>query len=538
MEVSMDLSSRVNQVLARIYHLPYLMEEIHMYKILIVDDEPTIREGLRTLIPWDECGFQVIDTAANGQEALQKCKLLLPDLLIADIRMPEMSGLELVKKLRELKLNIHVLILSGYADFEYAKQAIVHRIDGYLLKPVDEDELIEHLEKLRVSLDREALMKQPDDSKIRMEKVIQSLLADDETRIEEYSAYEDELGWQSYEVVLIKPLISADNVHVQPAVIKLKLTRFIEESDQGVLFSMEPYIGILLKNGIADDSQRRVLYKNVKQACEGQVEDFAIVTGGKVSKWTEIKNSYQIAIKLMKSRFFHRNGFIATADSTPEQQNSDLTKMEQEEYLSASADTLYLALEVGNKEAALSFIKETAERMHNTGYGEDELKNWFVQMFSFVMDKLSKSHSELQSLEFRGRLMEIYKEYRYAGLIERLSSIAMVIGDSLESVGTDNQVKKMIDLIQRNYRENLRLEKLAELLNYNSAYLGKLFKLETGEHFNTYLDKVRIEQAKVLLGEGFKVYQVAEKVGYANVDYFHTKFRKYVGISPSAYKNK
>ncbi|MNN40620.1 HTH-type transcriptional regulator YesS [compost metagenome] len=96
----------------------------------------------------------------------------------------------------------------------------------------------------------------------------------------------------------------------------------------------------------------------------------------------------------------------------------------------------------------------------------------------------------------------------------------------------------MLDMIHRNYGDNLKLETLAGVLNYNNAYLGKLFKNATGEYFNTYLDKVRIEQAKRMLQEGMKVYQVAEKVGYTNADYFHSKFKRYVGTSPSVYRKQ
>lgn len=509
-----------------------------MYKVLLVDDEPTIREGLRTLISWEELGFQVIDTAANGQEALQKCELLMPDLLISDIRMPGMSGLELIKSIRELNLKMRVLILSGYADFEYAKQAIIHRIDGYLLKPVDDDELIEYLLKLRDELDRDSLTKQAEEREIRMEDVIQSLLAEDEKLVTIYSAHQDVLHWNSYEVILIKPLTRNENMAAQPAIIKHKLAILVEQKELGIVFAMDPYIGILVKNGLEDDYQRKNVYKYIAEACADQVSDFTVVTGGRVNSWSEIIESYHHALNIMKNRFFHDDGSIATSELNAIQSLTEIPAMEQEDLLSATTDTLYLALEIGNRKAALEFIKEVAERMLKAGYGEEELKSWFVQVFSSVMDKLSNSHSEIQSLEFRGKLMEIYKEYRYAGLLERLNSIAVVIADSLVSTGSENQIKRMIDLIHRNYRENLRLEKLAELFNYNSAYLGKLFKQETGEHFNTYLDKVRIEQAKALLEQGLKVYQVAEKVGYANVDYFHTKFRKYVGISPMGYKKK
>ena len=102
--------------------------------------------------------------------------------------------------------------------------------------------------------------------------------------------------------------------------------------------------------------------------------------------------------------------------------------------------------------------------------------------------------------------------------------------------GRGNEIKKITELIQRRYNENLKLETLSELFNYNSAYLGKMFKNTTGEYFNTYLDKVRIENAKQLLNQGMKVYEVAEKVGYMNPDYFNSKFRKYVGVSPTAFR--
>lgn len=102
--------------------------------------------------------------------------------------------------------------------------------------------------------------------------------------------------------------------------------------------------------------------------------------------------------------------------------------------------------------------------------------------------------------------------------------------------GRGNEIKKITEIINRRYNENLKLETLSELFCYNSAYLGKMFKNTTGEYFNTYVDKVRIEKAKEFLTQGMKVYEVAEKVGYMNPDYFNAKFRKYVGISPTSYR--
>ncbi len=510
-----------------------------MYKVLLVDDEPTIREGLRTLIPWDELGFQVMDIAANGHEALQKCTQLLPDLLIADIRMPGMSGLELIKSVRGLELNMHILILSGYADFEYAKQAITHRIDGYLLKPVDEDELTGYLVKLRTELDvATALVSRiVDVRQLGMDRVVQALLAEDLDHHSASSEIVESLNWETYEVILIKPLFLNEFSSAQPMIIKNKLAEKFDESGRGIVFSMDPYIGILLKGGLGDERNLYSRYKEISEACKGQVIDFFVVSGGEVFSWQDIVVSYRSALEMMHNRFFLQSGTISLKDKEEliVHQSTDDAKHLDSLFL-AAVDTLYLALEIGNHLAARELIVETAEDLVRSGCTEEEIKTRFVQLFSTVLDKLTHNRSEMHSLEIRAGLVEIYKETRYLALIERLAAIAEGMANSMENSGTDKQIKRMIDLIHRNYSENLKLEKLAELFNYNSAYLGKLFKQATGEHFNTYLDKVRIEQAKALLEQGLKVYQVAEKVGYANVDYFHTKFRKYVGTSPTGYK--
>lgn len=127
-----------------------------MYKAMIVDDEPAIREGLTSIIDWRDCGFYIVDTAENGREALDKFKEHRPELVIVDIRMPGMSGLEVIRSIREMNGEpFHFLILSGYADFDYARQAMGFGVDGYLLKPVDEEEMTTELKRVRRSIESE-----------------------------------------------------------------------------------------------------------------------------------------------------------------------------------------------------------------------------------------------------------------------------------------------------------------------------------------------------------------------------------------------
>lgn len=189
-----------------------------MYSVLIVDDELAIREGLTALLDWESSGFQIIDTAANAIEAKYKYELYSPDLMIVDIRMPGRDGLELIKELRENDPEMHIIILSGYADFDYAKRALAFGIDNYLLKPVDELELQLYLAKLSAELDaRSSHRKNHAAVKVwSREMLVQSLLMENSPQMlpsMEASIHEAGLLWDSYQVVLIRLLLqdNADN---------------------------------------------------------------------------------------------------------------------------------------------------------------------------------------------------------------------------------------------------------------------------------------------------------------------------------------
>ncbi|MNM87775.1 HTH-type transcriptional regulator YesS [compost metagenome] len=203
-------------------------------------------------------------------------------------------------------------------------------------------------------------------------------------------------------------------------------------------------------------------------------------------------------------------------------------------------EQLFYAVDIGNQDAVKSLLRQLGEAYMTDGAMENEIKNRYVELLTTIYSKALKQSPELQSRgkEFSDGFSKIQKAYSILELNGQAEVLLQQIMNQLGEDGKHREVKIMLDLIHRNYSDNLKLETLSGIFNYNSAYLGKLFKNTTGEYFNTYLDKVRIEKAKSYLEEGLKVYQVAEKVGYTNVDYFHSKFRKYVGTSPSAYRKQ
>lgn len=512
-----------------------------MYSVLIVDDEPTIREGMTTLIEWADYGFEVCGTAANGREALEKAGKLQPDLMLVDIRMPGMGGLELIERIRESGGKCHFLILSGYSDFDYARKAIGFRVDGYMLKPVDERELCEHLERIRDSIitEKEAKRQQEADVAWRGEQLVKSIItgtAGDSLSDDLWQPISQRLGLDSqcYRIALIEPEFTDEDDPGRGGLLKRQWSRELKHSDSGFVFLVEPYIGILLREEPRQEKAKSM--RLLSNLMDKENVPLFISVGEQAESFHHIRESYESALVGMRQRFVLGPGVIVFADEHNATQQADVNPAVMEEY----ADSLFFALDIGNKEKAEWAVTSAAARMTDARLDEESVKSYFVQMMSTALNKLAaanpKTFTTAQS--YAPAVSDIFRQKSLQSLVLHLNHIVQdTIRYSAEH-SPETIIKQMEDFIRRNYSENLKLETIADLFNYNSSYLGKLFKTHTGEHFNTYLDKIRIEKAKELLAQGLKVHQAAEKVGYASVDYFHTKFKKYEGVSPSAFKGR
>lgn len=256
-----------------------------MIKVLIVDDEPKLREGMRTLISWEELGYTVVATAANGFEALDKFHSFAPKLIVADIRMPGMDGLELINELRKENANCHVIILSGHADFEYAKRAISYHIDGYLLKPVDEEELISYLHDLRVTISQEEQLSQlQTDFPVRSNEVLlRELLQPRENGFDtaESAAGLGLTGW-SCEIVLLELKRAQKGEDGSEDRVRSLLEQHWP-AEEALFFTLPPYMGILLKEPLKDGDARTALWNDLNRVISKEGLDFHAASGGGVA---------------------------------------------------------------------------------------------------------------------------------------------------------------------------------------------------------------------------------------------------------------
>ncbi|WNS42957.1 response regulator transcription factor [Paenibacillus sp. MMS20-IR301] len=516
-----------------------------MIKVLIVDDEPKLREGMRTLIPWEEQGYTVVGTAANGYEALDKFRQLSPGLVMADIRMPGMDGLELISELRKESPNCHVLILSGYADFEYAKRAIAYHIDGYLLKPVDEDELITYLQELRekISLEERISEWQAAEPARNSEVLIRELL-----QMKDGSAAPGELAAElglegSCEVVLLelKGLNKGEDIREEQVRLLME-QHWAEEEDRGLFFMLPPYMGVMLKAPLKDDAARDSLWLELQHVVTKEGLAFQAAAGGAAVRPEEAFWSFNTARARLDDAFFGQENTLLSGKQ--DHWNEPLrSPVQQEEEPDPERDVevqLLLAVEAGSGEVARGLTQQIVRQLVLTRREETYIKDNLMRIVSSTIARLEAANPDARALIARlaSPMGEVYSSGNLHDVERLVAAYMEQISGLMGSSGRGDEIKRITDLIQRRYNENLKLGSLSEIFNYNSAYLGKMFKNQVGEHFNTYLDKVRIEKAKQLLTQGMKVYEVAERVGYMNSDYFNAKFRKYVGVSPSAFRKE
>ncbi|MDO3413336.1 response regulator transcription factor [Saccharibacillus sp. CPCC 101409] len=518
-----------------------------MFKVLIVDDEPMIREGLRTIVDWASEGFEIVDTASNGKEGLEKFGRLAPDLTIVDIRMPGMSGLDLIEKVRQDNSEAHFLILSGYAEFDYAKRAIVSGVSGYLLKPVDEEELIDELRRVREMLERErtarsARMEQ--DAALPKAQLVEELLFEDEPLEETQRARLAEalgVAAPAYRIALLDVHAGAEAESRQLAALRQRLKEMFEEKGDAIMFSAGPHIGLLLvRQSYVERGE--ALRSALLEAAGGLA--FHAARGPAVPELAAVALSFREAEGLLHARFFFESGEIIERESYEERFAGTREPAAGEgdsEEGPPLGDKLYYALDIRSRDAADKVLAELDRQVLLRRMDESAARSEYSRALSLAVGKLSSGEASAAELsrKFQSLLLsDVNHSQTYGELKQRVRSRLGELIDRFGGANKDTVLKQMIDFIRRNYSENLKLEVLAEMFGYNSGYLGKLFKNYTGEYFNAFVDKVRVEKAKELLAQGLKVHQVAARVGYSNADYFHAKFRKYVGTSPSAFRSE
>lgn len=514
------------------------MEQM-LIRVLIADDEPIVREGLRFLIDWESLGFSICGEAVNGEDALEKMRSLQPDLVLLDIRMPKLSGTELIEKARNADYSGEFIILSGYSEFKYAQTAIRFGVSFYLTKPVDEDELTESLLTIREKLYRQMQTKNSFRQYITKAKapVLTDLLTGREFNP---SINYAELGLLQpvYQVVICE--------WYSPYFQSYSFADLLRVSNQDQSFfeqiTIDSYDVVLLKGPYALDKFKACLrhYENAGPQKGSPLDNLFLAYGPAVHHPEQIKESYRTARKLMERRFFcEENQHVLSYVMLPEKPLSAEPLSPE-----ASGDygaRLFACIQAYNRRQVRALLEELSEALYVCGEDVHQIKYFLSGIFLQVKQSLTGLYSKAE-LPFASNaaIIELIENKRY--LYEIIRYFSEQFEMCIRAIGNNSSDSVFDDIlyyISQNYSQSLKLESIAPLFGYNSSYLGKLFNQKVGQNFNSYLDSVRLTEAIRLLDTtSMKVYEIAERVGYKNVDYFHQKFRKQYGQSPAEYRRR
>ncbi|MGN1179834.1 MAG: response regulator [Suilimivivens sp.] len=516
-----------------------------METVLIADDEQNIREGLKYIVDWKALDFEICGEASNGEDTLQAILKQNPSLVLLDIRMPKMYGTDIIRLAREKGYKGKFIILSGYSDFTYAQTAIRYGVDFYLTKPIDEEELWQALEKIRVTLDSERskseninLYKHKAKHVILHEIVTGTYDASETTSLSAEELEEMNLNADVYQVVIYEKFsLNPGDVSYSFADL-LKITNkgnhtfehFEEEGNEVIL--LKGSFALLKFQGFLDHYEKNPPQKG------SPLDSLFLAYGRPVTCLDEIYLSYEEASTLCKRRFFclqgqHTLGYEELPDV--KSRNLEINNDKLSEYCNLLTDYL---LSFNRKKVAESLF-QLEEYLYNVKNDISSVKLFLTDLYLRIKETINHTYNNM-SIPFPTNSECIDKidscHYLYE-IILFFSEQSEMVMNATGNPSRDTVLDDIIYYIDHNYQNNIKLESIAPLFGYNSAYLGKIFNKTVGESFNSYIDHRRIEQSKDLLEENhLKVYEIAEQVGYNNVDYFHKKFKKYVGISPAEYR--
>lgn len=516
-----------------------------METVLIADDEQNIREGLKYIIDWSALGFEICGETANGEETLQFILANSPSLVLLDIRMPKMYGTDIIRIAREHDYHGKFIILSGYSDFAYAQTAIRYGVDFYLTKPIDEDELHnailsikESLEEERSNTDNLQLLKSKAKNVILHEIVTGIYESPNATPLTHEEFESMNLIANVYQVVIYDKFSTKPNAVAYSFADLLKITNKGNHSFEH--FEEDGNEVILLKGDFALSKFQHFLahYEDTPPQPGSPLDTLFLAYGRPVYNLDEIYLSYEEASTLCKRRFFclqgqHTLGYRELPDVR--KRTLEITPEKLDEYCLLLNDYL-LAF---NRKMVAETLFDIEEYLYNVKNDISSVKLFLTDLYLRMKEQISHTYSTLEipfftnakALDYLNNCHYLYQMIRF--ISEQTEKVMNATGNS----SRDSVLDDILYYIDHNFQNNIKLENIAPLFGYNSAYLGKIFTKSTGKSFNSYVDYKRIEQSKELLQQNqLKVYEIAEQVGYKNVDYFHKKFKKYVGLSPAEYR--
>lgn len=502
-----------------------------MYQVLIVDDEEIVCRGLTEFIKWKEHGFEVAGTANNVDDGLALLKILSVNVIFLDIRMPDKSGLTMLPILKEKYPDIRVVILSGYSDFSYAREALRYSVRDYLTKPVSLSEMEALLERLQEELDQQ------------------------QRELQVQASYTHNLL-----LSMAKGYTKADSqTPVLPTLqswfglsISLLERRLTEAALSEKKHSMKKQITSVFPNAIVLDPDVFSLFFLIPCGSEKDFETFLSMLEQlcpQLSEWacgaSEWKNGIQALPDAWREAEqalrYHRAG--NRKEITRYQNIKILLAQYLPELDHVLSNALQRLTDASSRADVIPYVQEFLVATCRNNYTLIQYQTICIRFLFELNGRLVNLN--LPEVNFRTDLNQSLSNLllcdNYQGAIDCVLDYVKRIIEQLNQPDEQQLVKGIIWEIQvyirQHYDENISLHTLSEHFYLHPNYLSKLFKDKTGKTFIEYLTQVRMEKAKELLqNTHYKVVEICSMIGYDNPRYFSKLFKKYAGMIPAEYR--
>lgn len=520
------------------------------YRVLVVDDERIILEGLVHTYPWEKAGFSVCGTALSGEGALEQCRLLRPDVVMTDIRMKAMDGLELIRKIKGELPQTEFVVISAFRDFEYAQTACSLDVFSYLLKPFSDEDFLQVMTALRTYLEK----KEQQNQAVRLfEQHREELLS---LQLKKFL-----LGNTGHLAQKLSELMPEWNQSTSFACICVDIDQtvaYLLQEDRAVyrylqlqvfLDAVKPRLSCVAAELpdqrmllVAFDCGPEGVHKILEQTMEelekqGYVNCYYVAHGQCLSGYEGMRQSFRQAMIGMELAY--------EGENLMEYRTGVSQKAEQAVYPKEQEEKILAVLRSGAMDQLEEAIDEFGKNLEQAGASGPFIRLCFQQLGLslqfWLVQFLEPDEKSLQAyMDFLFSLNTVRPEQLRKVMAVMIQSLAEQAGTSREKGGESGRqyVEQAVEYVQHHLENpQLTVADAAEALHLNPVYFGRIFKRERSQSFREYLLQQRIQKACGLLrSTGLSVTEVALSVGMENLSYFSSQFKKQMGVLPSEYR--
>ncbi len=534
-----------------------------MYRVLLVDDEVLVREAISENIRWDDLGYELAGNCQNGKEAIEFLEKNSVDVVLTDICMPFVDGMELSEFIYKNYTNINIIIFSGYDDFEYAKKAIKYNVEEYLLKPVTASELSKVLTDLKEKMDSKKMEAEKYirlyESYNKNKLLIQSKVLDDLIKGSK-TIEENEKALRENNIILDATGYRVAIVEIDPDGDRKAQDEQMKQYSSLMTFAVYNICDEILqhnKTGLAclgNDNRVFLLFKtNTPKSFEQEVKSICSELSGKILQFMKLRvtigigravnnkedihRSYEEAEYSMKYQYlFGESSIIDMSDIIKKKEvNGDIV-------LEVMIDSLVLAIKINDKAGIDQILKQIEEAI-KVALPDKNRSDLYLQQIMIALCNTLKAAEmeEYRIYSFRNQMLTDIADAKSLGkVMELLKDYSYRIGCEIEmqkNIGGKKQAMLAMDYIEKNYADpDLNLNSVCSYLSISTSRFSTIFKNITGETFMEVLIRIRMQKAKELLeNTDLKNYEIAEKVGFSDPHYFSLSFKKMTGKTPSEY---